>query len=64
MNQAVQSMVALKVKQNINISYDSSDEYTTMDDDSVEATLPTVWNILLNNTQEKFGIYPLGYITK
>ena len=51
MNQAVQSMVALKVKQNINISYDSSDEYTTMDDDSVEATLPTVWNIVLNNTQ-------------
>ena len=44
-------MLALKEK-NINISSNSSDEDTTMDDDSVEATLPTVLNIVLNNTQE------------
>ena len=57
-------MVALKGNLKNNISSDYSDKDTTTDDDSVEEILPPVLNIVLTNPQEKFGVYPLGYITK
>ena len=56
--------MALKVKQRINTSSDSSDEDTATDNYSVEARLPPVSKIVLNVHQENFGIYPLDNITK
>ena len=57
-------MLVLKIKQKVDISSHSYDKDTTTDDDSVEAMLPTVLNIVLANPQEKTDVYPLGYITK
>ena len=63
-NEASQGVVALKVKQKINILSDSSDEDTATDNYSVEARLPPVPKVDLTNHQENFSIYPLGQITK
>ena len=63
-NESPQCMVALKDKQRINISSDSSDEDTATDNDYVEASLTPVPKNVLTSHQEKFGIYPLGEITK
>ena len=59
-NEASQGVVALKVKQKINILSDSSDEDTATDNYSVEARLPPVPKILLTSHQEKNGIYLLN----
>ena len=61
---AAQDRVALKGKQRINISSDSSDKDTATDNGYVEVRLPPVPKIVLTSHQENFGIYPLDNITK
>eukprot|EP00978_Attheya_sp_CCMP212_P047467 scaffold421380_cov51-Attheya_sp.AAC.1 len=48
----------------MNVSLDSSDEHTTSDVDSVEATTPPIFDIVFTNPQDNYGVYPLGRITK
>ena len=51
-NEAAQDMVVIKGKRKINISSDYSEKDTTTDDDSVDAMLPPVLNIVMTNPKE------------